>query len=167
MSSNTPTIRQVSLVGSIPHVLAMLAFVILGDRLDPRDGIIWGLGMFFVLRFALRAIPRDHRTAIALVRQNRFADAIPCFQRSLSFFGRHPWLDQYRSVLLLSPSGVSYREMAMAHIGFCYSQIGDGKNARLHYQQCLERFPDSGIALTALKMMDCMSENPRTESGEQ
>ena len=167
MSSDTPTIRQVSLIGSIPQVLVMITFVIVGNRIDPRDGFIWGLGMFFALRFALRAVPRDHRAAMALVRQNRFADAIPCFQKSLNFFGRHPWLDQYRSVVLLSPSGISYQEMAMANIAFCYSQIGDGKSARLHYQQCLERFPDSGIALTALRMMDSVSENPATETGLQ
>ena len=160
MSSRTPTIKLVSFAGAVPHVTVLVALMVLGWWLNRSNGPLIGLGLFLVLRFALRAIPHDHRSAIAFVRKHRFSDAIPCFRRSLDFFDRHPWLDKYRSLLLLSPSGASYREMALANMGFCYSQVGDGHNARSQYQQCLERFPDSGLAQTALNMMDSVTQNP-------
>lgn len=84
-----------------------------------------------------------------------FAEAIPCFERSLEFFDRHPWLDRYRSVILLSVSAISYREMAMTNLGFCYSQLLDGTNARQWYERCIERFPESSIAQCSLNMLDC------------
>ncbi len=160
MSSRTPTIKQVSLIGAVPHLAVLVALIVFGRWLDSDNGPLIGLGLFLVVRLILRAIPHDHRSAIALVRKHQFADAIPCFQRSLDFFDRYPWLDKYRSLLLLSPSAASYREMALANMGFCYSQVGDGHNARSHYQQCLERFPDSGLAQTALNMMDSVSRHP-------
>ena len=44
--------------------------------------------------------------------------------------------------------------MAICNIAFSYSQIGDGEQARSYYEKCLERFPESGLALTALRMTD-------------
>ncbi len=161
MSSRTPTIKQVSLIGAVPHLAVLVALIAFGWWLDWDNGPLIGLGLFLIVRLILRAIPQDHRSAIALVRKHQFADAIPCFQLSLDFFDRYPWLDKCRSLLLLSPSAASYREMAPANMGFCYSQFGDGHYARSHYQQCLlERFPDSGLAQTALNMMDSVSQHP-------
>jgi hypothetical protein len=44
--------------------------------------------------------------------------------------------------------------MALANLAFCYSQIGQGAEARHHYELCLERFPNSGLATSALRLMD-------------
>jgi hypothetical protein len=54
----------------------------------------------------------------------------------------------------MTPGAMSYREMALVNIAFCYVQIGDGVQARLSYEKCLERFPRSEIALSTLRMMD-------------
>jgi tetratricopeptide (TPR) repeat protein len=89
-----------------------------------------------------------------MVRRQNFADAVRHFERSFEFFEIRPWLDNYRAFLLLSPSSISYREMALANAGFCYSQIGDGVNARKYYERCLEMFPDSMLASTALQMLN-------------
>ena len=85
MSSRTPTIKLVSFAGAVPHVTVLVALMVLGWWLNRSNGPLIGLGLFLVLRFALRAIPHDHRSAIAFVRKHRFADAIPCFQRSSTF----------------------------------------------------------------------------------
>ncbi|WP_283431286.1 tetratricopeptide repeat protein [Neorhodopirellula lusitana] len=42
----------------------------------------------------------------------------------------------------------------MANAAFCYAQAGDGANARKYYERCLELFPDSMLATTALAMLN-------------
>lgn len=99
-------------------------------------------------------VARDHRVGVGLVKSQRFEEAIPKFQDSLKFFDRYPWIDRYRSIVLMSPSAAGYREMALANIAFCYGQIGDGEQSRHFYEECLRRFPDSGLASSALRMLD-------------
>ncbi|SMP44520.1 Tetratricopeptide repeat-containing protein [Neorhodopirellula lusitana] len=152
--AKTPMIRQASILGSIPNLAVLALFVCAGFSCFARDGMIYGAAAFFVLRFALRSIPHDHRAGVALVRSQQFADAIPHFLRSFDFFESKRWLDDYRAFLLLSPSSASYREMAMANAAFCYAQAGDGANARKYYERCLELFPDSMLATTALAMLN-------------
>ena len=152
--AKTPMIRQASILGSIPNLAVLALFVWAGFSYFARDGIMYGAAAFVALRFALRAIPYDHRAGIALVRSQQFTDAIPHFLRSFDFFESKRWLDDYRAFLLLSPSSASYREMAMANAGFCYAQAGDGANARKYYERCLELFPDSILASTALAMLN-------------
>lgn len=158
MTSPPPMIRRISWVAVIPQFIALALAISLGQLLSPAkpsNGMLWGAAVYLFYSFGSRMlIPRDHRAGIALSRQQRFADAIPRFQQSLEFFDRHDWIDSYRSIVLMSPSAVSYREMALANIAFCYSQIGDGEQARSYYEKCLQRFPESGLAITALRMMD-------------
>lgn len=152
--SKTPMIRQVSILASLPYLIVLAGFVYVGTQLSSEYGVLWALALFLLLRFLLRKIPRYHRTGIRLVRQQQFAEAIPCFVRSFEFFEKQLWLDRYRSVLLLSPSSVSYREMALCNAGFCCSQIDEGANARKYYEQCLGLFPESMVAMSALKTLD-------------
>ena len=157
--AKTPMIRQASLLGSIPNLAVLALFVWTGVTYDQRNGIIYGAAAFLALRFALRAIPRDHRAGIGLVKNQQFADAIPHFLRSFDFFESKRWLDDHRAFFMLSPSSACYREMALANAAFCYSQVGDGANARKHYERCLELFPDSMLASTALAMMNAGSDS--------
>ena len=145
----------------MPLIITMVSAIMIGRSIHPRYGDIAGLCTVFLLQFVLRAIPRDHRSGIAQVRKLHFTEATSSFQRSLQFFDRHPWLDEYRSVFLLSPSAISYREMALANLGFSYAQLKDGANARKWYSVCIERYPESGIALSALNMMDCVEVRPQ------
>ncbi|RYZ22546.1 MAG: hypothetical protein EOO10_21625 [Chitinophagaceae bacterium] len=48
---------------------------------------------------------------------------------------------------------MSYREMALCNVAFCYSQIGEGKMAIDWYTRTLKEFPESGLAQTALRML--------------
>ena len=152
--SMVPVVRQASIAGSVPNLAVLVLFLWAGVAGFDGNGILYGAAAFLVLRFALRAVPRDHRTGIRLLQKRRFADATPHFLRSFEFFESKRWLDDYRSFFMLSPSLASYREMALANAAFCYSQVGDGANARKYYEQCLEIFPDSMLASTALAMMN-------------
>lgn len=114
-----------------------------------------GAAAYLMLSFGLRRLlPHDHRAGMALFRQGRFAEALPCFQRSYDFFTRRRWLDDWRYVALLSSSRISYREMALLNIAYCYGQMGDGPRSLECYQRVAAEFPGSGMAEAALKMFE-------------
>lgn len=152
--SQIPIVKQASILGSLAGLAVIGIFIFVGLALSPQNGILYGVAAYFVLRLILRTIPSDHRTGITKVREQQFSEAMLHFQRSFDFFENKPWLDDYRALFLLSPSAISYREMALANLGFCYAQFGDGPKARHYYEQCLERFPDSLLASSALAMLD-------------
>jgi hypothetical protein len=121
----------------------------------PRDGLVFGGGAYLSYSVLSRFfLTRSHRTGISQVRRQQFGDAIESFQKSLAFFDRHPRVDRFRSIVLMSASAASYREMALANIAFCYVQLGNGDRARRYYELCQEQFPESALASAALRMMD-------------
>jgi tetratricopeptide (TPR) repeat protein len=140
----------------------MVAAILIALRLSPANGTLWGAGAFLLYSFGSRGlIARDHRAGIALVKRQQFESAIPHFQRSLEFLDRHPWIDRFRSIVLMSASAISYREMALANTAFCYSQVGNGEEARRYYKRCLERVRNSGLASAALRLMDSGAQEAR------
>src|SRR5205085_9239376 len=99
--------------------LATVGWLLVGNQ----RGVILGLGayLFYSLIVGRLIIARHHRRGIRLVRQRLFAEAITAFEQSLEFFTRHAWVDRFRSITMLSAAGLSYREMALGNIAFCYS----------------------------------------------
>ena len=61
----------------------------------------------------------------------------------------------------MSASAMSYREMALCNIAFCYSQIGKGMKAIEYYQRVLKEFPNSGLAQSALRMIESGEDNAK------
>ena len=154
MDSKTPTVRQVAWISLIPQLTFMGLLIYSFFLLKSSEPILHGTLTYLAISFGLRTfIPKDHRQGIALVKKQRFSDAISFFQKSYSFFSKNNWIDKYRFLTLLSSSRMSYREMALCNIAFCYSQIGDGKTAIEFYTRALKEFPDSGLAQTALRML--------------
>jgi tetratricopeptide (TPR) repeat protein len=163
MSSAVPTVRQISWPAVLPQLVALGAVIGIAYLLGVPDAMLWGAVAYLAYSIGSRQfIARAQRAGVRLVKQERFGEAIPNFQESFEFFERHPWIDRFRSIVLMTPSAISYREMALASIGFCYGQLGDGERSRAYYQKCLERFPGSGLARTALRMLDSVS--PKTAS---
>lgn len=155
MSTQTPVVRQISWLAVIPQIVALGLAVAVASWFSPSNRLLFGAGAYLLYSFASRQlIIRDHRAGIALAKQGKFEEAILRFQKSFDFLERYPWIDRFRSIVLMSPSAASFREMALANIGFAYSQIGRGDEARAYYEECLKRFPDSGLAAAALRMMD-------------
>jgi len=155
MSSTIPVVKQTSWLATIPQLVALLLAIAVGQSLRPKDGFIWGAGAYLMYSIGSRwLIAKRHRVGMNLVKQHRFEEAIPEFQESLKFFDRNSWIDRFRSVVLMSPSAPGYREMALVNIAFCYGQINQGIQARRYYEECLERFPDSELAKTAIRMLD-------------
>ncbi|MCA9103431.1 MAG: hypothetical protein KDA63_19885 [Planctomycetales bacterium] len=155
MTGRLPLLRQISWYAVAPQIIALTSAIALATYLLADAGLYVGGFLYLAYSSGSRQlIPRYHRRGIRLVRQQQFDRAIPLFEKSLAFFDRNSWLDRYRSIVLMSASAISYREMAMANIAFCHAQLGHGSNARYWYERCLERYPDSALATTALRMLD-------------
>ena len=159
MRKQTPVIRQISWLAVIPQFAAIGLAIVVGLWFSPSNGVLYGAGAYLLYSLAARQlIMRDHRAGIALAKEGRFDEAILRFQKSFDFLERNPWIDRFRSIVLMSPSAPSLREMALSNIGFAYSQSGRGAEARTYYEECLQRFPDSGLATAALRMMDASTQ---------
>ena len=98
-----------------------------------------------------------------LVKQHRFADALACFEKSVDYFSKNKWVDKYRFLTLLSSSKVTYKEMGLCNIAFCYSQIGRGREAKEYYEQVIKDFPENGLAIAGLNMLKSMENQAQVE----
>lgn len=98
----------------------------------------------------------DHRKGISKVMNKKFGEAIPYFEKSIAYFSKYPLVDSFRMITMLSSSRLSYKEMGLSNIAFCYSQVGNGLKAREYYQQVLSLNPNNGMAITGLNMLNSL-----------
>jgi hypothetical protein len=157
MSSTIPTVRQGAWFSIIPQLTFMGLLILIWDDLNTDNPVFYGALTYLIISFSLRTfIPRDHKTGITNVKQEKFQEAIPYFEKSYGFFRKFNWLDKYRYLTLLSSSKMSYKEMALNNIAFCYGQVGDGIKSKEYYERTLLEFPDSGMAKSALRLLSSM-----------
>jgi tetratricopeptide (TPR) repeat protein len=154
MASNVPTIRLISWISVIPQIAFMLILIFIYHKLNFTDPAIYGAITYLALSMALRnLVPKSHREGLELTKEHKFENAIPKFENSYKFFTENNWIDKYRFIILLSSSKMSYREMALCNLAFCYSQIGNGQKAIEYYKKTLAEYPENEIAQTGLKML--------------
>lgn len=153
-----PVVRQISWSMFIPQLI-LLAVLVFGSTalLYPNLGI-WspavGAGIYLIYSYGSRAIvTRSHQQGMQLTRQGLFREAIQKYEQSYTFFSKHNWIDRYRNIIMLTPSVVSYREMALINIAYCYAQLGEGQQAKEAYEHTLREFPDSMMAKSALNLI--------------
>lgn len=155
MSSKVPIVKQVGWLSVLPQLAVLVVLIILaglfGFNRPVPIGVILYLAIFYLLRFQ---VPKHHRRGISLFKKKAFSEAIQHFQKSYDFFKRNMWIDNYRYITLLSSSRVSYTEMALLNMAYCYSQIGKGQESLKFYKKSLDEFPDSEMAKAALKMFE-------------
>ncbi len=156
MASNKPVVRQRAWLANLFHIfLIFFLGFILGLFLGSfAEGFDLAIIIYFVVYLLLRfQVPKNHRQGIAFFKSGDYTRAIGEFEKSYDFFTRYAWIDKYRFILLLSASRISYTEMALVNIAYCYSQIGNGGKAKEYYEKTLSQFPDSGMAQSALRMI--------------
>ncbi len=163
-----PVVRRISWPAVLPQLAALGGAVALGTQLvGPPNGVTFGAAAYLIYSFGSRmVIARDHRRGMRLFHGQQYGEAIAAFTASYDFFTRHSWVDKLRSVTLMSPSAMSYREMALCNIAFCHAQLGDGAKARITYQKALAEFPGSGLAEAALRLIDAVSKPATEHPGE-
>ncbi|WP_132055695.1 hypothetical protein [Pseudocnuella soli] len=146
--------RQVAWISLVPQLAFMGLLILIFYLCRSSEPFLHGTLTYLAISFCLRTfIPRDHMQGMKLVKEQKFSEAIPSFKRSYEFFSKNLWIDKYRFLTLLSSSRMSYREMALCNVAFCYSQVGEGIKAVECYTETLKEFPDSGLAQTALRML--------------
>ncbi|WP_333662327.1 hypothetical protein [Chishuiella changwenlii] len=162
-NNKMPTIRQTNWIAIIPQVIFMLCLTQIFKLLNFETPIIWGCITYILFSFSLRSIfIKDHNKGIKLTKQNNFVDAIPYFEKSIEYFGKNNWIDRYRFITLLSSSNISYREMGLNNIAFCYSQIGNGLKSKEYYEKMLLEFPNSILAKSALNFFEAAKNNEQS-----
>jgi len=160
MSSKVPTVRQTNWFSIIPHLAVMGIIILIWYLINPQKALLFGAGTYLLISFSLRNfIPKDHRNGIKKLDSENYQTAIKDFENSYSYFKKNEWIDKYRFLTLLSSSNMSYREMALANIAFCYGQIGNGEKSKEYYERTLKEFPESGLAKSALKMINSVEKN--------
>ncbi len=155
MASSRPIVRQINWFAIIPQFSVLFICIFLYFQIKAGDPVLFGAGTYLFLSLLLRnLIPRYHRKGIKFYKSGQFEKAIQEFEKSFNFFTKHEWIDKYRSIILLSSSGISYLEMAMVNMAFCYGQLGDGEKSKELYEKTLLKFPDSQMAISSLKMYE-------------
>ena len=159
MSSRVPTVKQIAWISLLPQLLVMAFLIFVAYQLHPKDGIIFGTLAYLIISFSLRIlIPKHHRIGMKKVKTEDFENAIPDFENSYDFFTKYDWVDKYRYFTLLSSSQMSYKEMALNNIAFCYGQMGNGIKSKEYYERTLKEYPNSGIAKAGLRLLNSMAE---------
>ena len=126
MTSSVPIIRQIAWLSLLLQLGIFLLLVGIAHLLGAPDALIAGAIAYLAASLILRSmIPLHHRRGIRLYRKERFAEAVPHFFKSYDFFARHAWVDRWRALTMLSPSRISYREMALLNAACCLAQSGE------------------------------------------
>jgi len=156
MPQRVPTVSQISWPATIPQFAALGLAILVGWCFTrSENGMLAGASAYLVYSLAARQlIPSDHRRGVRQSLSQQYEQAIHSHKASYNFFTRHSWLDRYRSITMMSPSAMSFREMALVNIAFAYSQIGNGEKAKEYYLRTLDEFPESGMASSALRMIE-------------
>ena len=155
MASGTPIIRQINWLALAFQLCVFVALVYLFQGLGVGAPSLSALASYLVLVYFLRFfLAKYHRYGMMLLKRNEFEAAIPNFENSYEYFREKPWLDKFRAIFLLSSSRISYKEMAVVNTAYCYSQLGNGAQAKAYYERALKEFPDSGIAKAGLNMLN-------------
>ena len=160
MASAQPMIKQIAWLSVIPQLAVFAVIMTTLWLFDVQAPILVGATVYLIISISLRIlIPKNHRRGIILFKKKKFAEAVEEFNKSYAFFQRHRWLDDFRYLAMLSSSRMSYREMALLNMAFCYGQLGEGRKSKEFYEQTLEEFPESEVAQASLRMFSAMEKN--------
>jgi tetratricopeptide (TPR) repeat protein len=165
MAAQVPTIRQISWIAIVPQVIIIGLLNYLFQKAQFPEPFIFAALTWTFLAITLRKlIAKEHRQGIKLVKQQKFTDAIPFFERSYEYFTKYKWIDKFRFLTLLSISKMSYTESALCNLAFCYSQTGNGLKAKEYYEQALREYPENGLAKAGLNMLNSIMQNKESEN---
>lgn len=156
MSSKKPIVRQAAWLSLIPHLIVMglLMFIFYQIFSSIETAAIYAVAAYLIISLVLRSIiPHNHRKGVSLYRAGKYPQAAGEFEKSYHFFSRHSWVDKYRFITLLSSSRMSYTEMALINMAFCYAQSGNAELSKRYYDKAFELYPDSEMAKSALNMI--------------
>lgn len=140
------------------QIVTIAVLALLWHAANVNTPLLNGALTYYIFSLCLRTwVPRSHRKGIEFIKNEEWENAISSFENSYTFFQKHRWVDKYRYLTLLSSSRLSYREMALNNIAFCYSQAGNRIKSREYYHRIQQEFPSSNTDTLPLQSL------PRTE----
>ncbi|UII28319.1 hypothetical protein LVD15_07790 [Fulvivirga maritima] len=157
MAFKVPVSKQVSIPSLIFQFLLITGiYFVLKPLIIEYAFLITAIAYALIARILRSTIAKSHRKGISLVKKHQYEEAIQHFKESVKYFTEHKLIDKYRIITLLSASKMSYREMGLCNIAFCYSQIGEGAESKKYYESVLSEYPNNGIAIAGLRMLNSM-----------
>ena len=158
MSSKIPTTQQADWWSFVPHTIILTLLMLAWSPLGMQWAFAGGIITFLLLVYLLRNfVPRSHRAGMLKIAREDFENAILDFESSYDFFNQKSWVDKYRFVTTLTSSKITYREMALLNIAYCYAQLGNAEKAIEYYKWTLREFPESIIARNGLRMIESLT----------
>jgi tetratricopeptide (TPR) repeat protein len=155
MSSSTPIVKQISWKAIPARLPLLLVIMLICSLFNSQVAIIVGVISYITITTVVpRLAALTINKGIKLVRQEKFQEAIPYFEHSYDFYERNSWIDKYRFLVVFSSSKISYREINLCNIAFCYGQLQQKEKCIEAYQRALQHFQDSSLAKSALRVLE-------------
>ena len=144
MAPKIPSVHKINFSAYVVQA-AILSLIIFGLYIfSVTNYVVIGVALYFLLSIYLKIlIPKWHRKGVFYVKKGALQEAIPAFEKSYEFFRNNQWIDRYRALMLLSTSHLTYMEMALVNIIYCYQQLGDQNMARKYIKKLEEEFPEN------------------------
>jgi tetratricopeptide (TPR) repeat protein len=166
--SETPVVRRVAWPLIIPQFLTVIILTVVAYLLlrppSWQIPILISCGLYLLYSYGSRLLLiKPHREGIRLFNQRKYKEAISKFEESYRFFSTHEWIDRYRSLTLMTPAAMGFREMALINLAACYFLLGNTAKAKTYYQQALVEFPDSQMAKTALRQLEMVEAKSKAD----
>lgn len=159
MSSKVPVFNQIAWTSLIIQLGIICSFYYVFEKLGIGDSILMAALLYSLLAFILRrTVAKNHRMGITIIKEHRYQESIPYFEKSIVFFEQNDWVDKYRFITLLSSSKLSYKDMGLCNIAFAYSQIGEGEKAIFYYEKANVANPSNGLAIAGLNMLNSIKQ---------
>lgn len=84
---------------------------------------------------------------VALMKQHRYEAAIALFSHIHQYFEKHPWVDKYRYVLLISCSAIPMKVMCVMNITACHVLLKNKELATFYYHTLVKLYKGHEIQL--------------------
>jgi hypothetical protein len=160
MPSKVPFVKQETIwLAIIPRFLFIAIMSMIYYQWDKRDCIVLGFVTYLIVWYVLRTIafPKDVHKSIRLIKEGKLNEAVPYIERSIDFYTRHPWIDKYRFLLMVSSSKRGMRESSICNLGFCLLQTGNVSAAKEVYEDVLRQYPENTVAEIQLKTINAVA----------
>ena len=152
MASKVPFVKnEINWMAVIIKLSFLIVLNLLFYFIDKKAFFVEAVFVYVMISYSLRilVVPKEHRTGINLIRNEKFEEAIPYFQKCVDFFTKYAWVDKYRVITMFISSKRTFREISLCNEAFCMLQSKRVDEAKKNYEEVLTEYPENTIARSA------------------